>query len=97
MKCNCGIYLRLNDSFPTYAFIDYCLSSANVSNTLKYFDSDLIKRNVLTNGNFPVVDCNSTIDDEKNETTWSKIEPFKKYFKCAKLAKSSYKTILVIS
>ena len=85
-KCICAIYLRVDDSFPRYVFSDFCYGSSNTSLDFKYFDNDLINKDVLMRGNFPLLDCNKTINNENNETQWKQINFYQNYFKCAQLA-----------
>ncbi len=87
--------MRVDDSFPRYVFVDHCYGKSNRSIEFKYFDNDLIKKDVLTKGNFPLLNCNNTINNESNETHWEKIEKFRYHFQCAQLMGGEFAVTIV--
>ena len=85
--CQCAVYVRLNDSNPSYAFIDHCGASKIINNRFRYFDNSL-KDDLRKNDNLPLLACDSSLINENDESEWSKIPLEKSYFKCAKLINS---------
>lgn len=87
------MYIRIYDPFPKYVFMDYCDSIASLNNQFLYFDNSLEES--LKSGNFPKVNCSSTIYNENNETEWRRVPEHERFFKCAKLVSSNCETYVV--
>ena len=78
-KCNCGLYLKTNNTVSKYAFIDFCDQSTMNYNrlTMKYFEP---KTKFLSSLN-----CYNYIEDEYNDKEWSKIPTSFNSYKCARV------------
>ena len=83
--CTCGIYIRVNDSNPSYAFIDKCSRDPFNNNRFKYYDENY-KMTSLSD-NHPLIVCDSYAD-YMNEIDWEHLELDRNFFKCIQLKSS---------
>jgi hypothetical protein len=84
--CTCGIYIRVNDSNPSYAFIDKCSRDPFNNNRFKYFDANLTVASL--NDNHPLIECDS-LAENMNEIDWESLALDRNFFKCIQLKSSS--------
>ncbi len=79
--CTCGIYVRVNNTSPAYAFIDKCSRDPLHNNKFKYYDESL---QMMTSNDHPLISCDSSVDSI-NKIDWSNLETNRKFFKCVRL------------
>ncbi len=95
--CPCALTLRVtDDTFSRYMFVDYCSSNVELNRNFKYFDKSIKYENALNDGNFPDIDCESTILNEVDLGNWRVNKSFN-YFKCSRIiSKTKCPSYLVI-
>ena len=95
--CPCALTLRATDAtYSRYMFVDYCSSNVDLNKSFKYFDESIKYENALNNGNFPDIDCESTILNE-NDLGYGEVNKSFNYFKCARImSKTKCPSYLVI-
>ena len=87
--CTCGLYLRVNDTSPSYAFIDKCSRDPFNNDKFKYYDDSLNMESLL-NDDHPLISCDSYVD-YINEIDWENIALDRIFFKCVQLKSKSNK------
>jgi len=91
--CTCSLYIRVNNTEPHFAFIDFCQDVTNNGLNFKYFKhpSDIDKDTY----EYPLLDCNATIESPNSYSEWDKVKTSFKYFQCAKLKSSCTKYAVI--
>jgi hypothetical protein len=83
--CTCAIYIRVNDTKPSYAFIDKCSRDPLNNNKFKYYDESL--KMASLDDNYPLIKCDSYAEN-MNEIEWESLESERNFFKCVQLKSS---------
>ena len=83
--CTCGLYLRVNDTNPSYAFIDKCSRDPFNNDRFKYFDANLTVASL--NDNHPLIECDSLAENMHN-IDWESLALDRNFFKCVQLKSS---------
>lgn len=91
--CACSLYIRVNNTEPHFAFIDFCEAETTNSLKFKYFNHPNDFNNKTYE--YPLLDCNSTVDNPNSYTEWNKVPTSFKYFQCAKLKSSCNKYAVI--
>ena len=87
--CTCGLYLRVNDTNPSYAFIDKCSRDPFNNDKFKYYDDSLNMKSLL-NDDHPLISCDSFVEN-MNEIDWENIALDRIFFKCVQLKSKANK------
>ena len=79
--CSCSLYIRVNNTDPHFAFIDFCQGEDGSMEDLKFkhFKHPSDK-------DYPHLDCDTVVRDPNNDNEWKDVPVSFGYFKCAKLA-----------
>ena len=87
--CTCGLYLRVNDTSPSYAFIDKCSRDPFNNDKFKYYDDSLNMESLL-NDDYPLISCDSYVEN-MNEIDWDNVASDRNFFKCVQLKSKANK------
>ena len=79
--CSCSLYIRVNNTDPHFAFIDFCQAE---DGSLEHLKFKHFKH--PSDEDYPTLDCDTVVRDPNNENEWKDVPVSFKYFKCAKLA-----------
>ena len=81
--CVCSLYIRVNNTNPHFAFIDFCKMENETAHALQFRHFQRPNSSY-----YPNLDCNTRIRDPNNDQEWNNVPVSFTYFKCAKLVSS---------
>jgi len=78
--CACSLYVRVNNTDPHFAFIDFCQGVDGSMEDLKFKHFKHPRDKV-----YPKLNCGAVVRDPNNDNEWKDVPVSFNYFKCAKL------------
>lgn len=88
--CSCALFVEasLNAFTKSYAFVDVCGANQEVNKQFRYFTTQNTQ-SLLESGDFPLINCNTLLVAENDESEWARVPVSFGVFKCARLRTST--------